>query len=416
MYKANQSIPLGKMGIEFIIDGRSVRTLAKAALNLFPTPHIVFEVSDVPRDPWSVEPADQRPDLMVRSAPILSEGPSVITLDNGIQLSVVPLSWMATQQDGSFHPTHSPCVVLQTDRPIEFMEFGVLNFPSSAGEQSHVLQAPPWSVRIEPASNLRELERTLRVDRGYAITHHGIISRLDKKTYSVEEARDVLDGLNHFLSFVCGSHCSLATVTGIDSKGNEAWKRWGSNHVSPWRRRRSWFDITISGALGKVFPVFWKKYAANKNDLGRAIDLYVGANEAEVVDVSLILTQAALELLSYLTVGSKSSKKTGEWIADSLSAARICLRIPIGFKELEQLQKREQCHHAPHTIVTLRNSVTHAETTRGPVSLDAYIQAKCLSLWYLELLFLKFFEYTGEYASRLNPVQTAGRTKLVPWG
>ncbi len=349
MHKANQPIPLGAMRVEFIIDGRSVRTPAKAVLNLFPSPQVVFEVSDVPREPWSIEPAVQRPNLMVRSAPILSDGPSVITLENGIPLSVVPLSWMATQRDGSFHPIHSPCVVLQTDSPIKTMQFAILNFSWSGGEQSLVLHAPPWSVRIEPASNLRELERTLRVDRGYAITHHGIISRMDEKAYSVEEARDILDGMECFLSFVCGSHCSLTTVTGIDSEGDEAWKRWGSNHVSPWRRCRSWFDITVSGALMKMFPVFWKKYTANKKDLGRAIELYVGANESEVIDVSIILTQAALELLSYLTVGRKSSKKTGKWIADSLRKGGICLQIPTGFKGLRELREREGCAHGPHT-------------------------------------------------------------------
>ncbi len=416
MDKANQPIPLGEMRIEFIIDGRSIGTPAKAVLNLFPNPHVVFEVSDVPRNPWSVEPAAQCPKVTVRSAPVTSEGPSAITLENGIPLNVVPLSWMATQSKGSFHPTQSPCVVLQTDSPIRSMRFGVLNFSGSGGNQSLFLQAPPWSVRIEPASNLRELERTLRVDHGYAITHQGIISRTDEKTYSAEEAGDLLDALDHFLSFVCGSCCSLATVTGFDSEGNEAWKRWGSHHVSPWRCCRSWFDITVSGALVDMFPVFWAKFIANKKDLCRAVDLYVGANEAEVIDVSLILTQAALELLSYLTVGSKSGRKTGQWIADSLGNAGICHRIPIGFKALEALRKREGCHHGPHTIVQLRNSVTHAEMICGPVSLDAFYQARCLGLWYLELLLLNFFKYRGEYASRLDPVQRAGVTKPVPWG
>lgn len=414
MHKLNHPISLGEMRVAFVIDGRSVRTPAKAVLNLFPSPHVVFEVSDVPRDPWSVEPAAQRPGVTVRSAPITSEGPSVITLESGIRLNVVPLSWMATQSKGSFHPAQSPCVVLQTNSPIRSMRFGVLNFSRSGGSQPLFLQAPPWSVRIEPASSLREIKRTLRVDRGYAITHQGIISRTDEKAYSAEEAGDLLDALDHFLSFVCGSYCSLATVTGFDGEGNEAWKRWGPHHVSPWRRCRSWFDITVSGALVNMFPVFWTKFVANKKDLCRAVDLYVGANEAEVVDVSLILTQAALELLSYLTVGKKSGGK-GKWIADSLNQAGICLQIPTGFKELEALREREKYDHGPHTIVELRNSVTHAEMTCGPVPLDAYYQAKCLGLSYLELLLLNFFKYRGKYASRLDPVQRAGVTKPVPW-
>ena len=57
----------------------------------------------------------------------------------------------------------------------------------------------------------------------------------------------------------------------------------------------------------------------------------------------------------------------------------------------------------------------HAESLSGDIPIDAYYEARNLGLWYLELLLLKKFHYTGEYASRLIPVQRAGDTKLVPW-
>ena len=147
MYEANRSIPLGEVSIEFTIDGRSVATLAKAVQNLFPSPAIVLKVSDVPREPWSVKPVPEQPGVITRSAPMTSEGPSVIKLENGIKLDVVPLAWVAIQRDAILHLEQSSCVVLQTDTPIKSMQFSVLNFSWSAPTSQLVLQAPPWKCK-----------------------------------------------------------------------------------------------------------------------------------------------------------------------------------------------------------------------------------------------------------------------------
>ena len=56
MLETNQPIVLGDMRVEFEIDGRRVSAQARVVEQLFLTPRVVFEVSDVPREPqWSRE-------------------------------------------------------------------------------------------------------------------------------------------------------------------------------------------------------------------------------------------------------------------------------------------------------------------------------------------------------------------------
>ena len=414
--EATPPIPLGEMKVGFEIDGRMVHAHAKALEILTPTPSLVLEVSNVPREPLPLAGSPSEPTTpRVRNFLITSEGPSTVQLESGQQVPIVPTSWLPSQDHAVLHLQERPTVVLDAGNPIASTQFSLLNFTSSVAHYRLVLKAQPWSVSIEPVSNLQELEKSLRADRGYAITHQGVISRTDQQAYSVQDANDLLDGLDHFLSFVRGSHCSSTNVIGIDSEGNETWKRWGARHVSPWHPHRSWFDITASNSLFEIFPVFWQEFKDHKVHLGRIMRLYAASNDTGSLDIAIILAQVALESLTYMTVGEKSGRTTGCWIAAALQEAKIGTQIPPAFANLEEIRKRENWDHGPHTIVEIRNSMIHAESLSGDISIDAYYEAMHLGLRYLELLLLKKFEYAGRYASRLAPVQRAGATELVPW-
>ena len=414
--EANQPIPLGEMEVEFEIDGRMVRAPAKALELLTPSPRLVLEVSNVPREPRPLDGSPYKSTTpSVRSFPITSEGPSTVQLGDGRRVPVVPTSWHSLQDHAVLHLQERPTVVLDAGNPIASMRFSLLNFTSCVARYRLVLEAQPWSVSIEPVSNLQELEQALRTDCGYAITHQGVISRTDQQAYSVQDAKDLLDGLDRFLSFVQGSPCSSTNVIGIDSEGNETWKRWGARHVSPRRAPRSWFDFTASNALFEIFPVFWQEFKDHKVPLSRILELYADSNVTVSCDVAIILTQVALECLTYMTVGERAGRPPGCWIAAALQKADIETQIPADFANLEEIREREKWDHGPHTIVKLRNSMIHAKSLSGDISIDAYYEAMNLSLWYLELLLLKKFKYKGRYASRLAPVQRAGDTELVPW-
>ena len=382
-----------------------------------------MKVWDVPRDiKWSTHYVPGIPTASILKdgeslhTPIYSfEGPSVIKLQSGAELNVIPILWIYTQNEAILHLKQSPDVVLQTDSHPKSVEFSVLNFTQDLQLGKCALDAHPWEITIRAVPSLYKLKTALRDNGGYAITHSGVIERRDGKTFAVEEVSDLLYALDDFLSFVCGSYCALTNVVGIDSGGVEAWKRWGAYHISPWRRQRSWFDVAVSGELSKIFSVFWHKYNENKRGLSRILKLYAHSSESSSTDVSVILTQTALEALAYMTVGEQAGRKAGEWVADSLKKAGIHTQIPPNFKELIELQRRNKWVHGPHTIVGIRNSMIHTKSIDGDISLRAYYEARELGLWYLELMLLRKFKYTGEYSSRRTLVQVTGGTELVPW-
>ena len=416
-FDTNQSISLGEMRVEFVIDGRQVSAQARAVEKLFPSPKVVFEVSGVPREPeGSVEAHPGPHSISMLRSPLTSDGPEKLRLENGFEVEVVPSSWLFSQQEATIHLAHSPSVIFRSGDPIARLQFKVLNFSNPILNWPIAMEIAPWRVRIEPMSNLIQLERALRSNSGYSVTHTGVVEREDGRAFSQEEAQAFLDGLDNFLSFICSSSCAVTDVTGIGTHGSEVWKRWGSCHVDAWARRRTWADVTVRESLPAIFRNFWQDYIKNKRDLERALGWYIYSNQSEALDVSIIFNHAVLELLTYLTAGRKPDRmKTGDWIAENLRKEGIDPQIPTLCSELTAFAKVKGLRHGPHTLVNIRNSMVHPNPTIHLPSVDAYYEAKRLGLWYGELMLLKRFQYTGEYASQLTPLQTPGRTEHVPW-
>ena len=407
------------MQVEFEIDGGKVSAPAKAVLYLRPSPSVVFEVWDVPRDLKGAAKAassQSAPTASTVTVPTFSEGPSTIRLENGRTVNVVPNSWVVNQKKGALYASTLSCVVLDTGSLLKSIQFGLMNFSRRVIYLMPLLEATPWQVTLEPVSDLDTLSKTQYTDRGYAITHHGTICRTDKSLFPVQEATELLDALDAFFSFVCGTFCSTLNAIGLDSNDDEAWKRWGPQNVSPWSRPRSWFDLTISDALSDIFESFWQEYKNDPQGQGRVERWYAYSNETEVVDVSMIFTQTALESLTHSSVGAKPPKQfTGDWIAGALRKVRIDPQIPAFCVELNKLANQKSWKHGPHALVEIRNDMVHPNTKHTNIPIDAYHEARELGLWYLELMLLHKYGYMGQYANRLTPVQRPGATEAVPW-
>ena len=415
MSNANQPIVLNDIGVEFEIDGRRITAKARVVEQLFPRPRVIVEVYDVPREPqWSRESLPGDPSREIVSGSPVSEGPSKLTLEDGTEVEVVPLPWFFTQTDNTFYLAKSPSVFLHTNGLITQVQFGVLNFSQAVLDWPIVLSASPWLLTIEPVSNLPVLERTLWASSGYAVTHRGNVEREDGQVFSAEDAEFFLDCAEKFLSFVSSSSCAVTRVVGLSADNSEAWKRWGSRRVTPWGRHRSWADVTVRDALPDLFGLFFQNYSTGKAELDKALGWYVHSNETEALDVSIILNQAVLELLTYLTIGRRLGN-TGEWMTNNLRGQGIDPAIPSSCRGLTGLAKQHSWKHGPHALVEIRNSMVHPNAILQSISIDAYHEAKQLGLWYTELLLLRKFDYNGVYAPRLVPVQRPGATELVPW-
>ena len=417
--EVHTNVPLEEMQVEFEIDGGKVSAPAKAVLYLRPSPSVVFEVWDVPRDLKGAAKAassQSAPTGSTVRVPTFSEGPSSIRLENGTTVNVVPSSWGINQKERALYASTLPCVVLDTGSLLKSIQFSLMNFSRRVTYLLPLLEATPWQVTLEPVSDLETLRKTQDTDRGYAITHNGTICRTDNSLFSVEKATELLDALNAFFSFVCGTFCSPLNAIGLDSNGDEAWKRWGPHYISPWYRPRSWFDITVSPFLPDIFKGFWQEYRNNAQELARVIRWYAHSNETDVADVSMILNQVALETFTHSTKGAKPDKQfTGDWIAGALRHVGIDPQIPAFCVELNRLANQKSWKHGPHALVEIRNDMVHSNAKHTNIPIDAYHEARELGRWYLELMLLQRFGYMGEYANRLTPVQRPGATEAVPW-
>ena len=252
-------IPLEEMQVEFEIDGQKVCAPAKAVLEIRPSPGIIFKVWDVPRNPeWSDEVPPGQPVFTTSQGiiPMLSEGPTTLRLTNGTTVDIVPNSWIFSQEEGTLSAARLPYVVLDSGTPLEVMQFSVMNFSRKVRYPLPHLEASSWQITIDPVTDLNALREAQDVDCSFAITHHGVIRRTDNSSFSTQEAIELLDALNAFLSFVCGTFCSPLNVIGFESNGAEAWKSWGPQYISPWCRPRSWSDITVTPALPDILGDF----------------------------------------------------------------------------------------------------------------------------------------------------------------
>ena len=410
----DQPILLAEMEVQFIVDNRLISAPGRVFQRLWPSPWVIIEVSGVTRD---LQPSPSsmasKEDL---SIPLASVGPSSVQLENGTRVEVVSIPWLFGQEDAVLHLKKSPYTVFESGEAISNLHIDVLNITGDLFRLPLNLEAPPWLVKVEPVQGLKDLERGLRPNGGYAVTHNVTVQRLDGMTVSKNDAENILRGIDHFLSFVCGSRCATANVVGFDSRGKEAWKRWGCHRVSSWRLRRSWCDITIREALSEVFSEFWQNYLRTSKHLDRVLGWYVLSNESEAQDLSIVLNQTVLEIFTTLMASGKSKEHAmGERIANVLCRQGIDPQVPAQCSELKALASKNGFEHGPHTLVKIRNSIVHSFSDIEDLSNDSYREATQLGLWYIELLLLKMFKYTGEYASRLTDVQRAGATEPVPW-
>ena len=229
--------------------------------------------------------------------------------------------------------------------------------------------------------------------------------------------------LNQFLSFARGMSCGITLIKGLDEAGETVWEEWGVTKVQPWKRYSSCLDRLNGATLEDLFTGFWRYSRALRNNSRAllALEWYLESNAQEATHTSIVLNQAALERLAAEMLGprkdvqlcTKSRKeKEGDWIARALCKVKADIRIPQSLGET--LGKAKSLEHGPHALVMIRNDLIHEEMKHGILCPEVYRQARDLGLWYVELMLLRTFCYSGQYSNRMTRKWT-GDVETVPW-
>ncbi len=428
--RINKNIVLARTDVELLLDDDSVTARAKVVLRLTPHPRVVIEY-DFPKnthDQVTAYNASNRIQEMRYLDILISPSIKIQTLVAG-EWHLGGESWCG----GTIIPTTQPVTaVLDTDN-LNRCKFALINFPSLWGaqdihrptsENSSIvvqrirLRADPWSIEFTGVDSLMSLDSRMRRVGGSSITHAGSITRVDGNDFTRYELKDVLEALHLFLSFVRGSYCGLAFLSGQNSQRKTVWKQWGTRKVEPWHGPLStWVHPTESEMLSKVFDGFWQRFTdpAWRDTVSQVLQWYLRSNEISEPEVGVILTQAALERLSNAT-NDQVTGSTGDWIAAAVKKARIDLQIPSQCQELKIIAERHTWMHGPHALVAMRNDLVHPKPKFGKVPVDAYAEVQHLGQWYIELMLLHLFGYSGRYFNRLESRAGEGYpVKHVPW-
>ena len=420
LYDANGSIPLADIIVK-LEHGPS--SPAQVVLRLSPVPTIHFDLLEPSQEfQWAIFDA------------YLENGSVAIELPCGNRLQV---------SDGgqSLILQSVPVTVWDAGKPLHSVRFGLINFPDfiqphSAGAQTEEearrnqealwaiqLKGDPWLVDLRPVGNREHVHRSLKDQRGFALTHWGNVTRLDGEAFSIESVRPLMKALRDFFSFARGVKCGITLVKGLGEAGETVWEEWGVTEVQPWKGYRSCLDLHNGAALGDLFAGFFRYFRALPRDSKTqlALEWYLQSNAQEAPHTSMILNQAALERLAGETVGDRKEEKIGcrtkreqpgRWIARALCKVEVDTRIPPSLGEA--LGKAKSFEHGPHALVYLRDGLVHGEMKDGIPSPQAQIQARNLGLWYVELLLLKLVCYSGVYSNRLAS-RWDGEFETVPW-
>ena len=467
----SQQIDLGKVALEFALDGNAFDAMAQVSMRFLPDDRLMFTVA--PTDESERPPMSVEDKFKAFSAHIGTAGAPVDRTMTEAQMKVALAYgfWPGGKWDGKLVlkdrgvTVDAFCVKSGGDGTIEFMpsvsvvtttppanniaiaKFHLFNFPKFSGPDNYIitsdtqtrhistacgraiLKADGWVVTIAATDKTDDLCKALEAQGGYAITHMGEIKREDGAAFSTHQLDDLMHCLHAFLSFVLGRWAGLAFPVGFDKAGNKVFEQWGlpSTASGDWHGSKSWFDEHHGELLAETFPGFlalWKDSLWHEA-LWKATYWYLIANDSNV-DSGLILAQTALELLAWtycveqrrMASAQAFGERGGLCAADKLRILASTLAIPLGLPAhldaLNAPMPGRKWQDAMDAITGIRNVLVHPHAKTEPPK-GSYYEAAKLSLWYLDLILLRLCGHKGKYGNRLASPRWTGSVESVPW-
>ncbi|ALQ50312.1 hypothetical protein [Nitrosomonas ureae] len=314
---------------------------------------------------------------------------------------------------------------------VDFMGNRRSSEPNGTGIETTIehmdLICDEWKIELKSLLSTKENINFLRENGGYRSTHIGSIQKQNGFSFTGSDANECLTALRYFLSFIKGGWCNPICSVGFDVTGERVWEQWSSPREA-WYKPFSWFDAQNTKQLTSLFCGFMRLWrnADWQGALKEIIYWYLNANfSSRGIDAGIILTQAAIERLSYEYAVKAKRLVTVDgfknlWASDKFrllfSSLRIPLNIPPETSSLGDLARSQGMKwiDAPHALTEIRNSLIHPEHKKRGQLDSAYFDAWNLGLWYLEMGILAICNYEGAYGNRLK-LNRMGEVENVPW-
>lgn len=419
----NRNTELRTAQLHLTKNGDVTTGTAKAVVELLPRPKVTFHCSIEGYFGFDTQPKFEFDGVEIKGFHISTH--------IGTDSEIPDLIWT---------PTSEPVEALgDDDTSFDQLKFHIFNFISKVGNRGHLVPTGPdqkssvsvielfdmnFEFEIWSVLNLPEVQKQLKQTGGYGLTHIGILQNRDGTQLTARAAKQVLQGINDFLTFANGARCLPTCAVGLDKSCDRKWEYW-SSPGSPWTPARGWFDGTHSKFLVDLFKGFFNRYDQGqwKQALHSAIYWYSKSSDANIgIDSGIILTQTALEQLAFEYCVNEKTLISAEGFeklaaADQLRMLLSSLDIPIAIpeeaKNLSGFARAENWEDAPRAITIIRNRLVHPKK-KGKNYSSAFYDTWNISLWFLELVILRLCDYDGEYGNRITQ-EWAGEKENVPW-
>jgi hypothetical protein len=432
----NEPIPLHKGDLEIEHQGNLTQGSGTVYLKWFPYPQIQFESSGHQLLGSNVEKAY----LKVPETDGLVE--ALIAVKHGFN--------QTTGETKEVLGNVRKPIVKGFGQDLTYIKFHLTNFENFNGSSRAVIEdesgerigdggifeAEGWKVTVDPYKTSEQINsqrssiNILKSQGGYAVTHVGKLERLDRETFSENEARSFLEALSYFLSFVRGLRIEPLLLAGYDASDQRIWEKWALSNSDPWRKDLvTWAWGLRAEHIASAFRGFLSWWHSWGESAKIVIHWYIASNaQAGAIEGSIVFEQAAFELLSRIYLVENKSILSSEGFerlpaADRLkillSQCRIPLEVPSNLTKLSSFSKAENYNDGAQILTEIRNFIAHSgnpkkrqKFLRQPESVR--IEAYRLGLWYLELILLSLFDYQSCYSNRLR-LGNIGDVEPVPW-
>ncbi|MEW6664975.1 MAG: hypothetical protein AB1512_07125 [Thermodesulfobacteriota bacterium] len=304
----NQSVSLAKDNTEIQVSGKTFTGDGEAWLELIPRADIIIN-TQLKRIP---------PHVAMPVAIGQTEIDSFVFGGRKIEGFSLGLGGDVTKQEFELRwcPRSEPIFARGDNTTIiQDLMFHVFNFKNIQGSRrirketdssGHIIEcvdlvADGWTVELQSLETSREIFDQLRAEGGYGLTHVGSLKKTDGSSFSGKDAEEALHSLRFFISFAKGIWCTPICGVGFDNDGNRVWESWSSPKEA-WYRPISWFDEHHPEQLVTLFPGFMARWKNEewREALHEVIYWYLNSNYSpRGIDAGIILTQAAIERLSY---------------------------------------------------------------------------------------------------------------------
>jgi hypothetical protein len=292
-------------------------------------------------------------------------------------------------------------------RRVKFVDFVLANLfefhgnrivrrGTSRGWQRVEQTLGPFTLILDELGHAGSHVEQLQIQGGYAITHAARLMRTDGASLSLKEAIKTLDAIGWYLTFARGAHVHPMFVYAPSSTGPDCYRDWSVNRCDPWASRRTWFDPRWSAKLFiDALPGFLQSYKQHGNALRLALDWYIHARAAHVVDARTIFAVAGLEVIATIVVAGsfsgaavsafeKTHHKAAHKIAAMLAAMGATTAIPKSLRRLTAWAKANNVEGA-WALTRLRN-IVHANQISRVVAHGRMIRTEAseLALFWFE--------------------------------